>query len=50
MSAADPMTCKLVALAQQLERGETVVVSSVYGRPFREVTGSAWWHVVDDIE
>jgi hypothetical protein len=50
MSAADPMTCKLVALAQELERGETVVVSSVYGRPFREATGRAWWHVVDDIE
>ena len=50
INAADPMTCKLVALARALERAKPVVVSGVYGRPFREVTSSAWWSAADDIE
>ena len=50
INAADPMTRTLVELARMLERGKPVVVSCVYGRPFGEVTGAAWWPMVDDIE
>lgn len=32
------------------KRGETVVVSSVYGRAFREVHDTVWWRWCDDIE
>lgn len=52
INAADPMTQRLTAQADAMDRNEVVTVDATHGRAFREVADTAWWrsHRFDEME
>jgi hypothetical protein len=50
INAADPTVQRMVALADAMDRGETVIVSWAHARAFREITSMPWAPAYQGIE